>query len=275
MRLACQGDPRRLKGTDFAATVQAVSAPLTYHHQIMARLRSLVGGRRFAPGSKFLSEREVAERFKTSRPTANKALSGLVSEGLLEFRKGVGTFVRESALDYDLRRLVSFTEQAKARGMMPGTLVLAFRRLLARDLPPEAGQALEVGGREPVFYMERVRVADRIPVIHERRYVVAAHCSSMTKADVKGSLYALWTGKFGLQLSGADACIRAVNADEVHAANLDIPRGTACLCVVATGFLKGQVPLWWEETVYRSESYEFRNQLGGVNSARPAQGKIR
>ncbi|MFN9913156.1 MAG: GntR family transcriptional regulator, partial [Pirellulaceae bacterium] len=43
---------------------------------------------------RFLTEREIADRFGVSRPTANKALASLVSEGLLEFRRGVGTFVQ-------------------------------------------------------------------------------------------------------------------------------------------------------------------------------------
>jgi DNA-binding GntR family transcriptional regulator len=46
-------------------------------------------------GERLLTERQICERFGVSRATANKALSNLVSEGVLEFRKGVGTFVRE------------------------------------------------------------------------------------------------------------------------------------------------------------------------------------
>ena len=95
----------------------------TFHRQLIERLRTLIRERQFAPGAKFLTEREVAERFKTSRPTANKALSSLVAEGLLEFRQGAGTFVRESVLDYDLQRLVSFTDKARSVGKTPGTEV--------------------------------------------------------------------------------------------------------------------------------------------------------
>ena len=51
----------------------------------------------------FLTEREVAEKFQVSRATANKSLASLVSEGFLEFRKGVGTFVRRDVIDYDVR----------------------------------------------------------------------------------------------------------------------------------------------------------------------------
>lgn len=227
------------------------------------------------PGSKFLTEREIAERFDTSRPTANKALSSLVSTGLLEFRQGAGTFVRESVLDYDLQHLVSFTEKAKAAGKKPSTKVTALQKLSSINAPAAATQALNAPPSEPLLYLERIRLADGQPVIYERRYVVARFCAGMTKADAKGSLYDFWTTQCRLTISGADESIRAINASPAQALALGINPNTACLLVIATGFLEGGVPLWYEETLYRSDAYEFRNQLGGVSGPKPAQGRMR
>lgn len=247
----------------------------SFHEQLVGKLRKLLRGRQFVPGVKFLTEREIAERFGTSRPTANKALSSLVSTGLLEFRQGAGTFVRESVLDYDLQRLVSFTEKAAAAGKKPGTRVIALRRLSAADAPMAAAQALKVASAEPLLYLERVRLADGQPVIYERRHVVARLCTGLTKKEAEGSLYRFWTTKCRLVISGADESIRAVNASSSQASALGISAGTACLLVIATGFLEGGTPLWHEETLYRSDVYEFRNQLGGVAGPRPAQGRMR
>ena len=114
------------------------------YQQLTTRLRQLVRSGEFPPGSQFLTERQIAERFGVSRSTANQSLASLVSEGQLDFRKGVGTFVRESRLDYDLRSLVSFTDKARASGAAPSTRVLAFSRIEARaegvddPAPPEA-----------------------------------------------------------------------------------------------------------------------------------------
>ena len=224
------------------------------------------------PGAKFLTEREIAERFGTSRPTANKALSTLVSAGLLEFRQGAGTFVRANILDYDLQHLVSFTEKAKAAGKNPGTQVITLQKLSA---PTALAQVLNVRTGEPLLYLERVRLADGQPVIYERRHVVARFCKGMKKSDAKGSLYDFWTTKCRLAISGADESIRAVNASPAQALALDIKPNTACLLVIATGFLEDGIPLWYEETLYRGDAYEFRNQLGGVSGPKPAQGRIR
>ena len=52
----------------------------SFHEQLIEKLRKLLRSRQFVPGAKFLTEREIAERFDTSRPTANKALSKFFRE---------------------------------------------------------------------------------------------------------------------------------------------------------------------------------------------------
>jgi GntR family transcriptional regulator, arabinose operon transcriptional repressor len=49
----------------------------------------------YAPGSRFLTEREVCERFGVSTTTAVRALNALVGAGLLLRRQGSGTFVAD------------------------------------------------------------------------------------------------------------------------------------------------------------------------------------
>ena len=111
------------------------------YQQLNVLLRDLLRKGEFRPGDRFLTERQVSDRFGVSRATANKALSNLVSEGLLEFRAGVGTFVRGMALHYDADSLVSFTETAAAAGMAPATQVRAFSHLSAARPRPKSQPA--------------------------------------------------------------------------------------------------------------------------------------
>ena len=115
----------------------------SFHEQLIEKLRKLLRSRPFVPGAKFLTEREIAERFNTSRPIANKALSSLVSTGLLEFRLGAGTFVRGSVLDYDLQHLVSFTEKAKAAGKVTNCAQKAVQASPVTPATTESSKASE------------------------------------------------------------------------------------------------------------------------------------
>ena len=225
-------------------------------------------------GSKFLTERQICERFGVSRATANKALSNLVSEGLLEFRKGVGTFVRGRGLDYNLRALVSFTDKALAAGKQPSTQVVQFSLVPVNHVLDDVPEILHATPAGMLYYMERLRLADALPVILERRYVVAEYCPGLTEEDVLGSLYAVWVQKYQLPVEGADESIRAVNVRGSDARALHVRDGSAGMLVTSTGYLSARRPLWFERTLYRGDAYEFQNRLVGIQPASFAMGKF-
>lgn len=253
------------------ATDELTREPL--YQQLNQRLRALAQSTEFPVGGQFLTERQVSERFQVSRATANKALSNLVAEGLLTFRKGVGTFVSARSMDYNLRALVSFTEEAIAAGKKPKTELLAFQELIAREAK-EAAQRLEVTQDTALQYLERLRLADGLPVIFERRYIVAEFCKSLTAKDARGSLYSLWKDRFQLDIEGAEVSIRAVNLSREEANILRTRQNAAGLLITSTGYLKGHRPLWFERTLYRGDAYEFHNRLTGVQGTREPIGKF-
>lgn len=240
--------------------------------QLNILLRKLIHSGEFPTGGRFLTERQICKRFSVSRPTANKALSTLVVEGTLEFRKGVGTFVRSSVLDYDLRFLVSFTEKARAAGKKPSTKLLGFSTVVAKNLAEDVREVLQLRPSDKVYYMERLRLADGVPVILERRRLVARFCRGMTRQAAAGSLYEVLTERFRLEVAGAEESIRAVSLGSEDARVLETEAHSAALLVTAVGYLAGGVPLWHERTLFRGDSYEFRNRLGPVQAARPAAG---
>ena len=258
---------------DILSSVQELTREPVYR-QVNQWLRSLVQSIQFPVGKQFLTERQVSEHFRVSRATANKALSNLVAEGLLTFRKGVGTFVSDRSMDYNLRALVSFTEEAVAAGKKPETRVLLFTKIAARDAPKDAVQALQVLERASLWYMERLRLADGLPVILERRHIVSSYCRTLKEDDVRGSLYMTWRERFHLEVEGAEATIRAMNLRIEEAKKLGTRQNAAGLLVTSVGFLKGHKPLWFERTLYRGDAYEFRNQMSGIQGTMQPTGRF-
>lgn len=244
------------------------------YQQLNDRLRSSLASE-YECGDRFLTEREIAERFEVSRATANKALASLVSEGVLEFRRGIGTFVRRDVIDYDVQSLVSFTEKARTAGKKPSTELITFGEISAAEIGEEIRTSLGVAGDEMLWEMERLRLADGTPVILEHRYVIQRHCPKLTKSQAEGSLYSAWTKTHGLNIAGADEVIRAVLLTTGEARQLQVPARSPALEVIAVGRLDDNAPLWWERTLYRGDQYEFHSRLGPIQSATPARGQFR
>ncbi len=219
----------------------------------------------FRAGDRFLTERQISERFGVSRTTANKALSNLVIEGVLEFRTGVGTFVRAPRPNVNLRRLVSFTEKARAAGLKPATRLLRCRTTTIsglRSLPPgEVGPALGLEPTDEVYEIERLRSLNDEPVIYERRALRSDRCPNLNEYELAGSFYTLLHERYGLTLESVSQRIRARNLTIEAAERLGVEAGTAALELVGVGHLQRGVPLWYEETLYRGDVYEFVNQL--------------
>ena len=76
--------------------------------KIADNLSEMIAKRRFQPGDKLPNELELAEELQVSRTTLREALRILSTRGLVEARRGIGTFVTQSKsihADYDVLKI--------------------------------------------------------------------------------------------------------------------------------------------------------------------------
>ena len=67
-----------------------------------------------APGSQLPSEEELVQRYGVSRTTVRKAIQELDRLGLIEIRRGRGTFVRTGKITQEFTELTGFVEDMVA-----------------------------------------------------------------------------------------------------------------------------------------------------------------
>ena len=113
----------------------------------------IVDEQRYAPGSKLPNENELSEALKVSRTTLREAISFLVAQGVLEIRRGKGTFVSEDlpAAGLDLTSLAGLRSRVRAKDLFemrlifePETVALACRRASDEELEGIRKKALRV-----------------------------------------------------------------------------------------------------------------------------------
>ncbi len=237
------------------------------YQQLARRCRQAIADGTHPPGSRFPSERELADTYKVSRATANKVISNMVAEGLLHFRPGIGTFVLApaKALHTSLREMESFTEHARQLGLKPETRVLAFHHLTPAELPPPVrlGLGLPPDSTEPILYVRRLRLAGGEAVILEDRWLRESFVPRLTEKKLRGSLYRLLETEYNLRLGGERHRIRARNLPPDEAGLLGGTEGDAALVVEGPGFASDGSIIWFEILVYRGDRYELVNEIRG------------
>ena len=84
--------------------------------KIADQLTEMISKHRFQPGDKLPNELELAEELQVSRTTLREALRILSTRGLVEVRRGIGTFVTQSKsihADYDILKIQNTNVTAK------------------------------------------------------------------------------------------------------------------------------------------------------------------
>src|SRR5271163_3462160 len=92
------------------------------YKRIQSEIRNRIASARLKPGDAVASERELAKTHKVSLMTARHALAGLEREGIVERRRGAGTFVAAPKIHFN--KLMSYTEHMAGRGLAPHSRVL-------------------------------------------------------------------------------------------------------------------------------------------------------
>lgn len=175
-------------------------------------------------GSALPTETEVAEQFSVSRMTARRAFQRLAEQGLLQRKRGSGSFVLAAPLHRPEALIRPFTEDMRARGITPSSKVLRAEMGTA----PEAAIALGLAPTEWVVLIKRVRYADGVPVCIDTT-TLPGEFSAVLDADLEhGSLYQALID-LGRTMSRSSGYVTARLATHEEATLLEVPLPSALL----------------------------------------------
>src|SRR6201997_5111288 len=102
-----------------------VRLALPAYQRIQLAIRRRIDAGHLRPGDPVSSERDLAKLHQVSLMTARHALATLEQEGLVERRRGIGTFVAAPKIHFN--KLMGYTEQMAARGFKAASRVLSLK----------------------------------------------------------------------------------------------------------------------------------------------------
>ncbi len=208
-------------------------APLgatTLHRRICDDIERKILSGAWPPGQRIPREHDLMERYGCARMTVNKALTALVSAGLVERRRRAGSFVARPPVQSAVLEIPDIRVEVERRGHAYGLKLLDSERRRAtaadRDLIP-------VGARAQVLALTCLHNAGSRPFALENRLINLAAVPEAANVDFTLEPPGTWLLQH-VPWNEATHEIAAVEADAELAAALGIPPGRACLVVERT-----------------------------------------
>lgn len=224
---------------------------LPAYQRIQAAIRERIDAGELRPGDAVNSERELAKIHRVSLMTARHALAGLEREGIVERRRGAGTFVAPPRIHFN--KLMSYTEQMSSRGLAPNSKIVT-AKIIEDEEEIAARLNLPAGSR--MIKVERVRHTSEEPFALEACYLPADDFPGLVRAPLgRSSLFATLERDYAVEITYADEEVDATAADVRVAQLLEVSRGSPLLRIRQVIHAANGKPVVYVIGFYRSERH--------------------
>ena len=239
------------------------------YFQIEQDLASLIARGTLAPGSQLPSEEELVQRYGVSRTTVRKAVQELDRLGLIEIRRGRGTFVRTEKITQEFTELTGFVEDMVAMGRQPSAKLLG-------TAPTEANETVARQLRVPigteVMQIRRVRMADDVAMSLDETYLPMDLGRKVAENDLDVyPIFSLLEEKYDTPLLEADYRLEAISADLLVAEALGIEVKSPILLIERVSYSLDQRPVDYEKLFYRGDKIRLSTRLRRRQSPLPLE----
>ena len=227
---------------------------LPLYYQLKEKIKENILNGTFKEGDLLPAERELSEKYNLSSTTVRRALNDLVYESFLERKAGKGTFVRMRRVKRDLRKVLGFTDNMKEMGLVPTTKVLSKTIIKATEF---VRNYMEIGESAEVVKLERLRLADNVPMMLETRYIRIDLCPGIIEYELDSSLWNVFENVYGRKPYRHSQTLRVATISGDSAALLGIEENSYIYLIKGATYLKDGQAIECEQSYYRSDRYEL------------------
>lgn len=240
-------------------------SPIPLYLQLAQILLSKVRSGEYAPGAAVPSEHRLADAYRIGRPTARQATEQLVRKGILERRRGAGTFVRERQVEVDLFSFGGTIASFRRTGVSITTRVLQKTRL--KKIPADAGNPF--AGRS-AYFLSRLTRADGRPVLIENMYLDADLFADIDLFDLNNrSLSQIVDEQYYLRPAGGKQHFDICYLSGKPARELGVTGETPVLAVRRYIHFAPAENGVYAELYCRTGGYIFSQKIGGFEDEKP------
>lgn len=224
---------------------------------------------KLTPGSPVPSENDLIKRYHVSNTTARKVLHELEQGHWVRRIKGKGTFVQDFAVVRAINRIFGFTKNMLEAGRKPSTRLLGFHLRDEDHTQTINGRAFTLKG--PFCEIERLRLADGIPMMRETRYISLNLCPDIHQRSLEQSLYGIFRRDYGIHLTEINQMLSAVVLEGPALKGFGLTEPVPAFRVEGASFCGKGLIVEMEDSIYRGDMYRFAAKATADEAAHRAE----
>ncbi|CAG4902597.1 GntR family transcriptional regulator [Paraburkholderia gardini] len=232
---------------------------LPLYAQLEEILSQRINAGELNPGDQLPAEDQLVSEFEVSRTTVRTTIQNLARRGMVEIRRGKGTFVAQPKIATSLAGLTGFVEDMHALGRRPTARLLGYQIVPADET---VATKLKVDVGTSVMYIRRVRLANDIALCYDETYLPRDLGEKVIADNLETEpIFTLLELKYQTPLSEAEYRLEAISADSKVAEVLNIEVGSPIFFIERNSYSAEGRPVDYEKLYYRGDHIQFVTRL--------------
>jgi GntR family transcriptional regulator len=237
------------------------------YKQVRASLVDQLMAGEWKPGQALPSERQLADRYGVAVATIRAAVDELVAMNALARRQGKGTYVcRED----ERRSIYQFFHVVRNDGVrtLPVSELVWIRKRRASAPVADALRLPRDASGPDVYELRNVLKVNGTPVVVSDISIPVAMFPGLTAERIRAggpTLYAVYQGRYGINILHTDEQLRAARCDAAIARLLRVRAGEPVLEVDRIAFTFNDAPVEVRRSVVQTRDYHYAlSRRGGT-----------
>lgn len=212
---------------------------------------------KYAPGDQLPSQRELVQQFNMSHMTVRRAISELLTEGVIHAIPGKGLYVPGKKNPTETS-MVGFTSEMSALGYTVSNKILEkslvpASTIIARSLNIEVGSELA--------FLNRLRFVNGEPISYQYSYLVHQFCPGIfDHIQENTSLYEVLLQEYNISLINTITTVEATLAKKIQCALLNLSEPAALLIIEQINTNETRQGIEYSRLAYRGDKYVMQTR---------------
>jgi GntR family transcriptional regulator len=224
------------------------------YYKLAENIEEQINNDIYEKGEKIPSERELCEIYGVSRMTVRLAIDELVKKGKLEKVQGKGTYVLSKSIVQNLNKVYSYSKEMNKQGKISSTKMIK-RKIVKAD--EKLAKKLRVPIGENLLYIERLRLAENVPIMVEKTWFIYNVTPFLMDIDfTKKGLYKTLDEDYGIRFNKAIETFKATQLNSYECRLLNCPNDQYGLLIKRLSYSDDKI-ICCSSIVSKGDTFEF------------------